>query len=178
MVNHKRYFNLLAVQVLMSILVLQSTSSFASPVVNTPESVPAPNRGIIAVVSNHYKTMPSFYDVDRMPVEHITRSVDRRFIMGGQSSLIRWDIKAGTRLPTHFHVNEQITRVEKGELEVYSQGRKYVVKAGQVMVFPPNVPHEFITVSDTTIFEQHTPARQDFINGDFDKWTAANIPKK
>lgn len=138
----------------------------------TNEKIAAPGRGIIPIVSDHYKTKPSFYDFDNMPMEHITNKIGRRFIMGTQSTLTRWDLKAGTKLPVHFHPNEQITRVEKGLLEVYSQGEKYIVKAGQVMIFPPNVPHEFIAVTDTVIYEQHTPPRQDFINGDFYKVAA------
>lgn len=141
----------------------------------TNEKMAAPGRGIIPIVSDHYKTKPSFYDFDNMPVEHITNKIGRRFIMGTQSMMTRWDLKAGTKLPLHFHSNEQITRVEKGLLEVYSQGEKYIVRAGQVMVFPPNVPHEFIAVTDTVIYEQHTPPRQDFINGDFYK-NVAKLP--
>lgn len=156
-------------------LIFYSTNSFSSIGTNIADLVPAPHRGVIQKVSDHLKTLPSFYNLDSMPIDHITNQIDRRFIMGSQSSLIRWDLKAGTKLPVHFHQNEQITIVEKGILEIYSQGRKYTVKPGQVMVFPPNVPHEFVAVTDTVIFEQHTPARQDFINGDFEKWLAENI---
>jgi quercetin dioxygenase-like cupin family protein len=149
--------------------ILYSSQGFSATVNPTP----APQRGIIPIVSQHYKTMPSFYDFDRMPAEQLTSKIKRRFILGTESSLLRWDLKAGTKLSVHFHVNEQITRVEKGILEVYSQGQKFVVNPGQVMVFPPNVPHEFIAVTDTVIYEQHTPARQDFINGEFDKKVSA-----
>lgn len=134
---------------------------------NEPTS--SPDRGIIPIVSEHYKTKPSFYDFDNLPAEKISDSISRRFIMGTESSVVRWDLKAGTKLPVHFHLNEQVTRVDKGELEVYSQGEKYVMTPGQVMVFPPNVPHEFVAVKDTIIYELHTPQRQDFINGDFEK---------
>ena len=133
--------------------------------------------GIIPAISGHYKTLPSFYDFDKMPAEHITSSIDRRFIMGTQSTVIRWDVKAGTKLPLHFHINEQITYVMKGVLEASSQGEKYILKAGQIMVFPPNVPHEFVAIKDTIIVEFNTPARQDFINGDFEKAAAKMLNK-
>lgn len=138
-------------------------------------SSPAPGRGVIPLVSDHYKTQPAFYDFDNLPAEKITDGVTRRFIMGTQSSVVRWELKAGTVLPVHFHVNEQITRVEKGSMEVYSQGLKYVMKPGQIMIFPPNVPHEFIALVDTVIYEQHTPARQDFLNPEFVSKMAANV---
>ncbi len=125
--------------------------------------------GVIPAVSNHYQAKPVFYDFDNMPAEHFGANIQRRFVMGSQSTMTRWDIKAGTKLPLHFHPNEQITRVEKGQLEVHSQGNKYVVKPGQVMVFPANVPHEFIGVNDTSFVEFHTPGRQDFVNGEFER---------
>lgn len=123
--------------------------------------------GVIPEVSDHYKAMPMYYDLNRMPVEQISPNIGRRFIMGTQSSLVRWDLKAGTKLPLHFHINEQITSVKEGVLAVYSQGNKYTLRPGQMMIFPPNVPHEFVAVEDVVIIEVHTPGRQDFINGEF-----------
>lgn len=148
--------------------------SFAAEV----ESTPAPGRGVVPSVSDHYKAMPSLYDFNQMPVEQITESIGRQFIIGTQTIMIRWELKAGALLPLHFHANEQITSVEKGSLEVYSQGRRYVVKPGQTMVFPPNVPHEFIALEDVVIVEVQTPARQDYINGEFDKMKDAIFGKK
>lgn len=125
-------------------------------------------RGKIPAVSNHYQTKPVFYDFENMPAEHFGANIQRRFVMGSQSMMTRWEIKAGVKLPLHFHPNEQITRVEKGELHVISQGDEYFVKPGQVMIFPANVPHEFVGVKDTSFVEYHTPVRQDFVNGEFE----------
>ena len=140
-----------------------------SPCQTSMASEPAPGRGMIPVVSEHYKTKPSIYDFNRMPTRKITPLVNRRFVIGTESSLTQWTLKAGAKLPLHFHINEQITIVEKGELEVYSQGQKYILKSGEVMVFPPNVPHEFIALKNTVIYGLSTPLREDFINGAFDK---------
>jgi quercetin dioxygenase-like cupin family protein len=149
--------------VIIGLLTLGSVSELVA----APNQVPS--HGLIPAVSDHYKTKPSFYDFTQMPAEQIAPGVKRTFIMGTESSVVRWELKSGTHLPLHFHVNEQMTRVESGELQIYSQGDEYVVKPGQVMLFPPNVPHEFIALKDTVIIEHHTPARQDFINGDFNK---------
>lgn len=166
MLVFKKFLGLFAFSA-QAALLIYSNNSFSTTV--RPEA--APGRGIIPIISDHYKIEPTIIDFDKMPAEQINSKIQRRFIMGTQSSLLRWDLKAGTKLSVHAHINEQITRVEKGTLEVYSQGKKFIVKAGQVMVFPPNVPHEFVAVTDTVIYEQHTPARQDFINGDFEKST-------
>src|SRR5437870_5791447 len=105
MVVYKRPLNVIIYSAHAAVFILCSSSSFSATVV----SEPAPGRGIIPIVSDHYKTMPSFYDFDQMPVEQITSTIGRRFVMGTQSMITRWDLKAGTKLPLHFHVNEQIT---------------------------------------------------------------------
>lgn len=170
--------NRLLLSVISAILVALSTVSIAVAASISSNATgiptPAPGRGIIPAVSDHYKTMPSFYDIEAMPAQKINNNVSRRFIMGTESMIVRWDLKAGTKLPVHFHVNEQLSRVEKGTIEAYSQGQKYVLKPGNIMVFPPNVPHEFVALEDSILMEHFTPARQDFINGDFEK----NMPPK
>jgi uncharacterized cupin superfamily protein len=53
--------------------------------------------------------------------------------------------KAGRAVvPLHHHANEQITWITQGEAEVYSQGKKYVMHAGDIMIIPPNVPHSIL----------------------------------
>src|SRR6202040_4262382 len=45
--------------------------------------------------------------------------------------------KAGRAVvPLHHHANEQITWITQGEAEVYSQGKKYVIHAGDIMILP------------------------------------------
>ena len=46
----------------------------------------------------------------------------------------------------HFHPNEQITWITKGSVKVLSQGKEFIVKAGGVLIIPPNVPHEFFAL--------------------------------
>jgi quercetin dioxygenase-like cupin family protein len=67
--------------------------------------------------------------------------------------------------PLHHHANEQITWITKGRCEVSSQGKKYIVTAGMVMVIPPNVPHEFVCTEDSIDIDFFAPQRQDFIDG-------------
>jgi mannose-6-phosphate isomerase-like protein (cupin superfamily) len=63
------------------------------------------------------------------------------------------------------HMNEQITWITEGVAEVYSQGQKFIMKAGDIMVIPPNVPHEFIFTEDTIDIDIFAPGRQDWLDG-------------
>ncbi len=128
---------------------------------------PAPGRAEIPVLKNHYHLKPGYYDFSNIPVVKITDNIGFRFIMSTQSTMIEWTLKKGAKLPAHFHLNEQINIVESGKLDAFSDGKKYALKAGGIMVFPPNVPHEFVAVEDSVFLDIQTPARQDFLAPDF-----------
>ena len=120
--------------------------------------------GVIPHIFDHYKAMPIFYDFDNMPIEKLTDKISRQYIYSGQSMLVKWILKKGAEVPLHHHVNEQITWITQGSVRIYSQGKEFVVKAGEVIVFPPHVPHEFLALEDTIDIDFFTPVREDWIN--------------
>ena len=143
-------------QVILSSLIVVNVSSAGN-------MKAAPGKGIIPSAYIHYKTEPSFYNFQEMPIEHIMKGVGRRFVYGTQSTLVQWTLDKNTRLPLHYHQHEQINSVSKGKIKIYSQGKEYTLKPGQIMVFPPYVPHEFIALKDSILIGQVTPVRQDFL---------------
>ncbi len=74
-------------------------------------------------------------------------------------------MKKGAIVPLHHHINEQITWITEGACEVYSQGKKFLLRAGSLMIIPPNVPHEFHFTEDTIDIDIFSPQRQDWIDG-------------
>lgn len=53
--------------------------------------------------------------------------------------------------PVHWHVEEQITLVLEGEFEFEVGGQKQVVKRGDAVLIPPNVPHGARTYDNTCL---------------------------
>jgi len=51
-------------------------------------------------------------------------------------TFVKWTAKKGATVPLTHHVNEQITWITEGLAKVYSQERKYVMKAGDIMIIP------------------------------------------
>jgi quercetin dioxygenase-like cupin family protein len=136
-----------------------ATSLYSAPVVSD-----APGRGIQKGISGHTAAVPTLYDLDTQPMEQVYPLVQRQMLIGAQSTFVKWTVKAGGVFPLHHHSNEQTTWITKGRCEVYSQGRKFVMTAGMVLIIPPNVPHEFVCTEDTIDVDFFAPARQDWID--------------
>ena len=67
--------------------------------------------------------------------------VRRHAAQGERATLLRYTFEVDAAFPTHQHVEEQITLVERGELEFSLDGEVRRVGEGDVVVVPPNVPH-------------------------------------
>ncbi|OAI48556.1 hypothetical protein AYO45_01055 [Gammaproteobacteria bacterium SCGC AG-212-F23] len=129
-------------------------------------------KGITPNISDHYQAQPVVYHFEKMPVENMNSGISRQYLYGAQSQIVKWYFKKGSEVPMHHHVNEQITWIVSGAVNVYSQGKVFVVKAGDVIIIPSNVPHRFVALEDTIDIDYFTPARQDWIDN-----TAAYIKK-
>lgn len=120
-------------------------------------------KGMISQISDHYAAMPHFFNFEKSVKEKMSDKIARQFVMGGESMLVKWILKKGAVIPLHFHENEQITWITEGKVEVYSQGKKFIIKAGEVIVFPPLVPHQFLALEDTIDIDIFAPVRMDWL---------------
>ena len=68
-------------------------------------------------------------------------------------------------VPLHHHESEQISIVFEGALKFELEGREVTVRAGEVLVIPPNVPHSAFALGDTVGIDVFSPIRHDWLNG-------------
>lgn len=117
-------------------------------------------------ISPYNHSLPVLYELDKQPVENISPLIKRQMIHTNGLTFAKWTFAKGAIVPLHHHINEQLTWIVAGSVEVFSQGKRYIVKAGDIIVFPPNIPHEFHSLEDNTIdIDIFTPQRQDWIDG-------------
>lgn len=135
-------------------------SESKSPIVSD-----ALDRGRQADVSGHSAAVPVLYQLSLQPIEQISPLVQRQYLSGAQSTFVKWTVKKGGVFPLHHHSNEQITWITEGRCEVYSQGKKFEMTAGMILIIPPNTPHEFVCTEDTVDIDFFAPQRQDWIDG-------------
>src|ERR1700757_3850662 len=90
-------------------------------------------------------------------VEQMSSLIGRQFVVGTNVMLARILLKKGAHVPLHQHHNEQITYVLEGALEFLIAGDRIVVRAGEVLCIPPNVPHEAHALEDTVDVDVFNP---------------------
>lgn len=109
----------------------------------------------------------TFYRWDDMPEERMSDSISRRFITGDKTMLAHVYLKKGALVPKHYHENEQITYILEGALRFWlgeDQAQEIVVRPGEVLHIPSNVPHAAEALEDTLDVDIFSPPRQDWID--------------
>ncbi len=103
-----------------------------------------------------------------MPKEHVTDQISRRLITGDRMMLAHVYLDKGAIVPQHSHENEQITYILEGALHFWigaDGSEEVVVRAGEVLHIPSNVPHKAEALEDTLDVDIFSPPRQDWLNG-------------
>jgi quercetin dioxygenase-like cupin family protein len=110
----------------------------------------------------------TFHRWDDMPKEKVTDKIDRRLIVGERMMLAHVYLAKGSIVPRHSHENEQLTYILQGALKFWigeDGAQELVVRAGEVLVIPSNVPHKAEALEDTLDVDVFSPPRQDWLDG-------------
>jgi unsaturated pyranuronate lyase len=91
-------------------------------------------------------------------------AVLRRYITADRVTIARFELSRGGVVPRHAHENEQVSCVLSGALQFDIEGRAVVVRAGEVMQIPGNVPHAVTVIEDAVVIDIFSPIRQDWLN--------------
>jgi quercetin dioxygenase-like cupin family protein len=110
------------------------------------------------------KTSLNYVAWKSIALESLNPLLQRQFVVGEQIMLARVLLKKGCVVPEHSHSNEQVTYILEGALKFWIDGREIVVRAGEVLTIPPNMPHKAEAVEDTVDLDVFTPPRADWIN--------------
>ena len=103
----------------------------------------------------------SWKNVER---EQLNPLIDREMVVGEKIMLARVLLKKGAHVPLHHHHNEQVTYILEGALKFAIDGKEIVVRAGEVLCIPSNMPHEAWAIEDTVDLDVFDPPREDWLN--------------
>lgn len=123
-----------------------------------------PNR-----LKNTVRTKPAaaglqYLSWNDIELESMNPLLGRQLIVGHQVMLARVLLKKGCIVPLHSHVNEQLSYILEGALKFYIDGKEIVVRAGEVLTIPPNMPHKAEAMEDTVDLDIFNPPRADWMN--------------
>ena len=108
----------------------------------------------------------SFFRWDDMEKEKVTDVLSRRLITGERMMLAHVYLKKGCIVPKHSHENEQLTYILEGALKFWigeDQKEELVVRAGEVLLIPSNIPHKAEALEETLDVDVFSPPRQDWL---------------
>ena len=114
------------------------------------------------------KTKSKLFIWNELPSEKITDTVSRRLVTGNRTMLAHLYHKKGAFVRRHSHDNEQFTYILKGALRFRfgeDGGEEVVVREGEVLHIPSNLPHSVEALEDTLDLDIFTPIRQDWLDG-------------
>lgn len=102
-----------------------------------------------------------------LPKETVTAQLSRRLVTGDRMMLAQVYLEKGCVVPRHSHENEQITWILEGALHFWigeDGAEEIVVRAGEVLHIPSNVPHRALALEDTLDVDIFSPPRQDWLD--------------
>jgi quercetin dioxygenase-like cupin family protein len=99
-----------------------------------------------------------------IPAERVAEGIQRQTFVGDKLMICRLTIQPRVVTPVHAHEHEQITMVERGRVLYVVDGVERVVSAGDVLHFPPHLPHGATMLDEEVVLvDVFTPRREDFL---------------
>lgn len=105
---------------------------------------------------------------NEVPVEEVNPRMKRQIVTGEKLMIARMQFKDGFLVPQHHHFHEQVTQVISGTIRFWFGEKKEQVMdlgPGDVVVIPPDLPHEALMVGDVVEVDTWSPPRQDWLDG-------------
>ena len=106
-----------------------------------------------------------------IPIEPMNPLLGRQFVNGAELTVARITLAKGAHVPVHTHPNEQAACILSGCLKFVlhdpesATPREVILHADEVLIIPPNLPHEAFALEDTIDLDIFSPPRQDWITG-------------
>lgn len=102
---------------------------------------------------------------DDVETEQLNPKLKRQFFTSGGVTLARLVMSRGLQIPTHHHSSEQITNIVQGSIKMWLEGKEYLLRAGDVLCIPANLPHHTEALEDTVCLDVFSPPRTDWLAG-------------
>lgn len=101
---------------------------------------------------------------DKVPVEKPAEGIERQMVVGQNVMMCRFRFAPFLVTAEHTHPHEQMTLVIQGRVKFFISGEEHILKAGDVIHFPPNNRHGATMLDEEVILiDIFSPIREDFL---------------
>ena len=107
--------------------------------------------------------MPSI-ELAAITPKNIVPGYAARFVHTETMTFSHLDIIAGSAIPDHAHIHEQVSQVLEGVFELTVNGEHVRMRPGLVVVIPSNVRHSGVAITNCKILDVFSPVREDYKN--------------
>lgn len=99
--------------------------------------------------------------------ETFGNKISRKVIPSNEGTLAIYTLEKGAHIPKHSHPQQQTTYIRSGKVKIIINGNEErILKAGDVIVIPGNISHEFFVLEKTEDIDVFSPKREpDWILG-------------
>jgi quercetin dioxygenase-like cupin family protein len=103
---------------------------------------------------------------EEMETERLSERITRQMLSGENATVARIFLSRGAYVPRHAHVSEQYSLILSGALKFIFDDREMILRAGELVFIPANVPHAAEALEDTLDLDMFAPRREDWIRKD------------
>jgi quercetin dioxygenase-like cupin family protein len=120
--------------------------------------------------------MPAATSFEKTEIEKLSAQITRQMLNGEDATLARIFLARGAVVPRHSHRSEQFSYILSGALKFKFDDSEIVLRAGDIVLIPANVPHRAEALEDTVDIDFFAPRREDWIRKD-DAYLRGNADK-
>jgi quercetin dioxygenase-like cupin family protein len=100
--------------------------------------------------------------------EVLNDKISRKVISGEKITMAQIFLAKDAVVPLHHHENEQISSILAGALRFELEGKEIVLRPGDVLLIPSNVPHRVVALEESLALDVFSPIRADWLTGQDD----------
>jgi len=97
--------------------------------------------------------------------EVLNEKLARKVISGEKITMAQIFLAKDAVVPLHHHENEQFSSVLTGALRFELEGKEILLRAGEVLHVPSNVPHRVVALEESLALDVFSPVRTDWLTG-------------
>jgi quercetin dioxygenase-like cupin family protein len=97
-----------------------------------------------------------------IPVKTLAPGITGHYAHGENTTFGYLMLEKGSIVPLHHHVQEQITYILEGQLDMVIDGIDCSMTAGMYHVIHSNIPHSAVAVTDCKVIDVFGPVREDY----------------